>query len=630
MSPPEDLSPTLTFRHRTRLNSDRNNSDLRPFKTNTYTAGPTSTPRNCLLSFWFLRKHRIRLYVLIFALSSSAFFLLSSAYYAIANASRAQSQQVLPLKANQPLQNITATSIRKSQTSILSRPFSNASSHEIEASDPSLTAIVLPPTHTGAVPVVYRTVLERLDQLDRQQQALTSLPTSVPFLNIEAENYNYDKYSVDVLCRNSPCRFLLPLRVAEQESKARIHLLEIIQTAKRLDRILVLPHVGKSRLGLCFRWSFEAYYDEDLLKGILHEEGVRVVTQEAFKHWLDSSPSRLPRGQLVSLMSKAEPDRPGTVKFVINNGLIASVDTEAIMLQDPRLPGCFGDRFNMLLSNDFTPIAIYPSPDLSKSLKKQPIGEEFISIFGRENIRNASRSQVPSDDEPEVFMLDWDMRHPIYLQPFKESIAYSPSLEVLAQKLFSSSSPYVMIHWRMESVSPDILPDCAHDLVDTISNLLHTSVLGEGIQKVWFAGDYPVPIVNHLYPSSDRASVPTIIQKKSGTFRDFGEKHRETVDILVDAFREGAELDRWVLTDLTAELVRMEEDDGILDVHPDFLTDSGALGILDKMIGMNAAIFVGGSKRCGRTSSFTKQVIDSRHKNFNKDGKVRNVVEYFG
>ncbi|KAJ3997060.1 hypothetical protein F5050DRAFT_1570168 [Lentinula boryana] len=187
-----------------------------------------------------------------------------------------------------------------------------------------------------------------------------------------------------------------------------------------------------------------------------------------------------------------------------------------------------------------------------------------------------------------------------------------------------------MIHWRMESVSPDILPDCAHDLVDTISNLLHTSVLGEGIQKVWFAGDYPVPIVNHLYPSSDRPSIPTIIQNKSGTFRDFGEKHRETVDVLVDAFREGAEQNRWALTDLTAELVRMEEDDGILDVHPDFLTDSGALGILDKMIGMNAAIFVGGSKRCGRTSSFTKQVIDSRQKNFNKDGKVRNVVEYFG
>ncbi|KAE9398908.1 hypothetical protein BT96DRAFT_920510 [Gymnopus androsaceus JB14] len=165
----------------------------------------------------------------------------------------------------------------------------------------------------------------------------------------------------------------------------------------------------------------------------------------------------------------------------------------------------------------------------------------------------------------------------------------------------------------MSSVSPDALPDCAHDLVDTISNLLHAPGLGDGIQKVWFAGDYPFPIVNHLYPlASDRAQITTT--PKSGTFRNFGSKHTEAVDILVDAFRDGAELERWDITDLAAELVRMEEDDD--------------LRILDKIIGMNAALFVGGAKGCGRTSSFTKQVIERRR---DIDASpVRNVVEYFG
>ncbi|KAJ4477515.1 hypothetical protein J3R30DRAFT_228995 [Lentinula aciculospora] len=618
MSAPGDLSPAQSFRHRTRLNSDRVYSDWQPSIARSFSAKTPSTVRNRLITFWLSRKHRIKIYVFIFALSFLAFFPLSLAYHSIANISRARSQQAL-LKPKQLLKTASVSNItdrRKSQhASTLSRSLSNASFHEIEASSPPLSADEPLPTRTGTVPVVYRAVLERLDHLNRQQEALATLPISIPFLDAETDYYYSDKLSLSALCSDSPCRFLLPLRIAEQESKARIHFLEIIQTAKRLDRILVLPHVGKSRLGLCFRWSFEAYYDGDLLRGTLHEEGVRAVTLEVFKYWLETKSPQSPRGQLVSLSSKAEPDRPGTMKFTDDiDRLIASVDTEPIKLQDPRLPGCFGDRFSMLLSSDFTPMAIYPSHTLSRSLRKQAIGEEFISFLDRKDIRNASRfpslENILVNDQPEVLMLDWGMRHPIYYQPFVGSIAYSPSLELLAKKLTSPSSPYLMIHWRMESVSPDVLPNCAHDLVDTISNLLHTPNLGEGIQKVWFAGDYPVPIVNHLYPSSDQAQIPTRIQNKSGTFRDFGEKHTEAVDILVGAFREGAELKRWYITDLAAELVRMKEDNGLDDIHPEFLTDSGALGILDKIVSMNAAIFVGGSKRCGRTRSLFHETSD--------------------
>ncbi|KAH7871551.1 uncharacterized protein C8R40DRAFT_1256436 [Lentinula edodes] len=634
--PPEDLSPTLIFRHRTRLNSDRAYSDWHPSTNSPTSTEPTSpTTRNRLLLFLTLRRH----YFLILTLSFLVSCLLLSVCHVLGNAYRARYQQAF-LKPNQPkLSNntiaINIANSRKSKTYIPPRPFSKASSNEIEASGPFSTAHKLGSTRTGAVPVVYRTVLERLEQLDRQQEALLALPISLPFLDVENQYHYFPKTVVNNLCRDSLCRFLLPLRIAEQESKARIHLLEIIQTAKRLDRILVLPRVGKSRLGLCFRWSFEAYYDEDMLQETLHEEGVRSVTLEAFKLWLDSGPVPSPRGQLVSLSSKVDSNRPGTVNFTDNNNrLITFVDNDPLTLQDPRLPGCFGDRFSALILNDFTPVAIYPSPVVNKSLKKQPVGEEFISILGREDIRNASRfpalGGISPKNEPEVLMLDWGMRHPVYSQPFKGPITYSPLLERLATTLSSPSSPYLTIHWRMESVSPDVLPDCAHDLVDTISNLLHSPDLSEGIQKVWFSGDYPVPLVEHLYPTSDRAQTRATIQNKSGTFRDFGEKHTEAVNILVDAFREGAELDRWTITDLTAELARMEKDNELHDVHPEFLADSGALGILDKMVGMDAAIFVGGSKRCGRTSSFTKQVIDSRQKFFEKDGLVRNVVEYFG
>jgi hypothetical protein len=58
---------------------------------------------------------------------------------------------------------------------------------------------------------------------------------------------------------DTPCGFLLPLRIGEQES---IHLMEILQLAQRLDRILVLPNVGKSHIGpgTCFKSGLATYY----------------------------------------------------------------------------------------------------------------------------------------------------------------------------------------------------------------------------------------------------------------------------------------------------------------------------------------------------------------------------------
>ena len=68
-------------------------------------------------------------------------------------------------------------------------------------------------------------------------------------------------------------------------------------------------------------------------------------------------------------------------------------------------------------------------------------------------------------------------------------------------------------------------------------------------------------------------------------------------------------LENWKLTGVSEELDRvrremekegkgyvLEEDDdeGVL------LEDSGVLGILDKLVAMNSALFVSGAKRCGR------------------------------
>ena len=54
------------------------------------------------------------------------------------------------------------------------------------------------------------------------------------------------------LCNTSPCRLLLPAFLGEQESKARRHLLLLSHLAQALNRILVLPKVGKSGISQLF------------------------------------------------------------------------------------------------------------------------------------------------------------------------------------------------------------------------------------------------------------------------------------------------------------------------------------------------------------------------------------------
>jgi len=78
--------------------------------------------------------------------------------------------------------------------------------------------------------------------------------------------------------------------------------------------------------------------------------------------------------------------------------------------------------------------------------------------------------------------------------------------------------------------------------------------------------------------------------------------------------------------------IRKESDGGAIleedDEQDVLLEDPGVLGILDKLAAMRAAVFVSGAKRCGRVSTFTRQIIGFRANA--RGGVQRNVVEVFG
>ncbi|KAH9913398.1 hypothetical protein B0H21DRAFT_713920, partial [Amylocystis lapponica] len=169
-------------------------------------------------------------------------------------------------------------------------------------------------------------------------------------------------------------------------------------------------------------------------------------------------------------------------------------------------------------------------------------------------------------------------------------------------KLTAPLGPYLVVHWNLAKTPLDVLPACVDALVDTLDTLLHDESLAGGVTAVWLSADYP-----------------------RGT-----EAYALALESARGAFLPGGELAGWRLTGLKEESARLDaaaleldggDDDGALE-------DSGVVDILEKMVAMKAALFVSNSKRCGRVSAATRQIVDHRT---NTDGDLpRNVVNVYG
>ncbi|KAI0691317.1 hypothetical protein BC835DRAFT_1279372 [Cytidiella melzeri] len=164
-----------------------------------------------------------------------------------------------------------------------------------------------------------------------------------------------------------------------------------------------------------------------------------------------------------------------------------------------------------------------------------------------------------------------------------------------------SSQPYLAVHWRMETVQPEILPDCAEALVDTLSTLLADPTLARGIKTVWLATDMPASL------SSDEGSQAP--QHRSNTFKAVTNEHIHAMNIVKGAFDAGGALEHRTMTGLAeqmqrvrAELMGEGRDFSLVDDDDTGLIweDAGIWGILDKMAAMQSTLFVSGARGCGR------------------------------
>jgi len=375
-----------------------------------------------------------------------------------------------------------------------------------------------------------------------------------------------------------PCRFLLPLRVAEQESKARIHFSQIAHLAKLLNRTLVLPNVGKSKIGACHKWSFDTYYELDDLSGSGGTNHDSLVSMSDFKVWLEG------RNQPQHISSQLVSTTPSLPLQIGSKGAIYSDNGISIHKVDlhedwrSEFPGCLLSKFQSLA---FEEQHIFVSVDNSADRTSfEPVGLSIAHAL------SSALSKDPSSEEAQVLLLNWDLRHPVF--PTLPQLTYSRKMVDIANQL-APTNPYLVVHWRMETIDPAVLADCVTALVDVLSSLLHDESVAHNVSTVWFASDYPYPIARR----TDTQPRPALVAK-SGTFRDFEIRHEEAVEILRKAFDQHNDLEGWKLTDIAEALENQR-------METELLHDSGVLAILDKMISTKANLFVSGSKRCGRT-----------------------------
>ncbi|KAG2347844.1 hypothetical protein BDR05DRAFT_587541 [Suillus weaverae] len=377
------------------------------------------------------------------------------------------------------------------------------------------------------------------------------------------------------VCGSFPCRFLLPLRIAEQEPKAHLHIHQLAILASSLNRTLVLPNVGNNRIGACSKWPLDSYYDVDLFRSAL--PAIDTLPFTVFDNWSETRPI-LPTSRVVSFsVSKRDslPDLLTDDDFTIDYGLA-----------DHKVASCLHSKFPRLHQrSSIISLRFYRNDPIKRSTSQRLIQILSEAVDSVEYFSD----ELAALRESDVLAIEWDLRHPIFPEP-NIDLQYSHALVELAERLASFTGPYIAVHWRLERVPVENLAWCAASLVSTLRSVLDDD--DSGLQLVWFATDYRT--------LSEQPSGAKTKSARSGTFRAVTPEHEEAMNILQDAFQMGGDLEGYAMTELPSQIKRLRMFEGNVQFEEEVLEDSGVSGILDKLVSMQSQVFVSGSRACSK------------------------------
>ncbi|KAF8318385.1 hypothetical protein DL93DRAFT_2164995 [Clavulina sp. PMI_390] len=394
-------------------------------------------------------------------------------------------------------------------------------------------------------------------------------------------------------------------RIGEQESKAIQHVFQLGLLAHKLNRTLVLPPMWKSRFGTCYRNPFEFYYQEEAFR--YHD--IPFISFEAFQEWTSQRATR-PTGRAFHILSPAISDNELTTLQLTNYsaafyGTPKLLRNTCLLEKTPRLQL---DESLSTIIQPFDP-KWYIKPGAALGLS-----HDIIALFAKES--------------REVLTVTWELRYPVLPVPPGLHVEYSLRWIDLAQVIASSISPFIAVHWRMETVPVEHMPACASGLVSSIQSLEHagSSRTSHGADKIVFE----ISPAATVYLATDYPLRSPGALAHSGTFKHVSELHHVAMRLLEAAFKDGGPLFGHKLTSLADELGR--QDSGSLISYDE--SDPGLRAILDKLVAIRADWFLGGMKDCSRQSSFTDQIISTRSRVIQEHEQqkyysLKNIVDYF-
>ncbi|KAI9484224.1 MAG: hypothetical protein EXX96DRAFT_617168 [Benjaminiella poitrasii] len=425
-------------------------------------------------------------------------------------------------------------------------------------------------------------------------------------------------------CGRDRCRFVLPVVITEQESKAQLHFRQLAFLAGKLDRIIVLPNVYNSHLGSCLSHPFRFYYDHSWLDEMENKGHFKYITMDEFKAWLLERhyAGAIPTGQEIHLQGT----RKSRLLERVTNCFRPSFDFSGRPIVKYKVL----DHHNQYDLN-ITDIMMNLLGDKARAYEYFDDGGHLFSTvnddysigdYGIVNEKSATDSTRPSPPV-DVINLFYDRRYKFIEDSDADvPLPYSQRWVDVANKISSHLKPYIAIHWRMERLEPvsNLLP-CAQDLLDKMDMLVEASSQKNDTfyksPNVFLLTDYP-----HLLTATGAKP-----ESNSFNARQLRPEHHEAIQYLYTH-------SNITLTSVNTDDIPYDElpeknwhilpvDATSTDIDKtDLPADRSVLGIVDKLVAMNAQWFFAGRPGvCAKSSSFTGRISRSRLNAFKNGDK---------
>ncbi|KAG0141209.1 hypothetical protein CROQUDRAFT_664176 [Cronartium quercuum f. sp. fusiforme G11] len=374
---------------------------------------------------------------------------------------------------------------------------------------------------------------------------------------------------------NAGMKFLFPVRIGEQETKASSHLLQLGLLARSLNRTLVLPHAGGGYFTQCAPLSFETYYAPDALA----RWGIPTISQSE----LQSSASHdLKARHLVFTRQPA-------------NGPL-NISTLSRPVEDPQETTCLSPGLTTCLK-------ILPEHLVVRAPSGFHHSKQSRSAFSQSLV-----SELVSQHHIEVLLVTWKLLYPIFDPvPAFNQLEYNPALGGLAErliKILGGPSNVLGFHWRQETVPLEVIKRCTALLEDK---------LGGGSEEwLWMASDYPFE--NLIGPTQGDGIHGSA---HSATFPTLTPSHHASMTKLVSKLQKHAQntLQHKPTSLRTLLSIHALEDPVVKSFLDRFGEERGVLGIVEKLVLVKIDRILMGSEsterkiRCSKGSSYSRQIV---------------------